>query len=54
MSHTVVYLPTCHICNKPVKLEMAKTDEAGRSVHEGCYLLTVTAKRYPVRLKRRY
>ncbi len=43
-----VYLPTCHICNKPVKLEMAKTDESGRTVHEGCYLLTVMARRYPV------
>jgi hypothetical protein len=46
-----VYLPTCHICNKPVKLEMAKTDESGRAVHEGCYLLKVIVKRYPVKAK---
>jgi hypothetical protein len=47
MSSPVSYFPTCHICNKPVKLENAKTDESGRIVHEGCYLLTVMAKRYP-------
>jgi hypothetical protein len=33
------YLATCDICKKPVKLELAKTDELGRTVHEGCYLL---------------
>jgi hypothetical protein len=48
MSNPVSYLPTCHICNKPIKLEMAKTDESGRAVHEGCYLLKVMVKRYPV------
>ncbi len=48
MTTPVSYLPTCNICHKPVKLENAKTDELGRTVHEGCYLLTVMAKRYPV------
>jgi hypothetical protein len=38
----VSYLPFCHICNKPVRLEFAKTDEAGQTVHEGCYLLKIT------------
>ncbi len=33
---------TCRICKKPVKLEFAKTDELGRTVHEGCYLLKIT------------
>jgi hypothetical protein len=40
----VSHLPFCHICNKPVKLEFAKTDETGRTVHEGCYLLKVHPK----------
>ena len=34
MTTPVSYLPTCHICKKPVTLELAKTDEQGRSVHE--------------------
>jgi len=33
---------TCRICKKPVNLELAKTDELGRTVHEGCYLLKIT------------
>jgi len=32
---------TCRICKKPVNLEFAKTDELGRTVHEGCYLLKI-------------
>jgi hypothetical protein len=43
MSSPVSAFPTCHFCNKPVKLESAKTDESGRAVHEGCYLLSVMA-----------
>jgi len=27
----------CAICSAPVELEMAKTDEEGRAVHEECY-----------------
>ncbi len=38
---TISYTPFCHVCNKAVKLEFAKADEAGRTVHEGCYLLKV-------------
>jgi len=41
MTIPVSYLPICHICNKPVKLETAKTDDVGRTVHEGCYLLNL-------------
>ncbi|MCU1304474.1 MAG: hypothetical protein JWQ87_4758 [Candidatus Sulfotelmatobacter sp.] len=41
MTTPVSYLPFCHICNKPVNLDFAKTDEAGKTVHEGCYLLTL-------------
>jgi hypothetical protein len=48
MPSHVSYFPTCHICHKPVKLETAKTDESGMAVHEGCYLLKVMVKRYPV------
>ena len=29
----------CSICNKPVDLESAKTDDHGKAVHEQCYLL---------------
>jgi hypothetical protein len=39
----------CSICNKPIKLEAAKTDESGRAVHEGCYLLKISGKRTPPR-----
>jgi hypothetical protein len=37
--------PTCSICNKPVKLETSKTDELGKAVHEGCYVLKVRNKK---------
>jgi hypothetical protein len=42
---TVSYTPFCHICNKPVALEIAKTDEMGRAVHEGCYFLKLVAQK---------
>jgi hypothetical protein len=38
------YLPICGICDRPVKLETAKTDEQGKPVHEGCYLLKINVK----------
>jgi len=41
-------LPTCSICNKPVKLETSKVDELGKAVHEGCYLLKVSVKKPPI------
>jgi hypothetical protein len=40
-------LPICGICNKPVKIETSKTDELGKAVHEGCYLLRIGVKRTP-------
>ena len=40
-------LPTCNICNRPVTLETSKTDEHGKAVHEGCYVLKVSEKRAP-------
>jgi hypothetical protein len=33
--------PMCSICNTPVPLETAKTDESGAAIHEECYLLKV-------------
>jgi hypothetical protein len=37
--------PICSICNQPVPLNYAKTDEDGNAIHEACYLvkLGVTA-----------
>jgi hypothetical protein len=37
--------PVCSICDKPLKLETSKTDELGKAVHEGCYLLRVSLKK---------
>jgi hypothetical protein len=31
--------PLCSICNLPVALNNAKTDEDGSAVHEECYLI---------------
>jgi hypothetical protein len=31
-------LPKCSICDEPVELETAKTDEDGKPVHEDCYI----------------
>jgi azurin len=31
----------CSICQKPVSLNDAKTDEDGMAVHEDCYLIKV-------------
>lgn len=30
---------SCFICGKPILLEIAKTNEYGRAVHEECYVL---------------
>ena len=35
----------CSICQKPVTLETAKTDEVGQAVHEECYLLKLGIRR---------
>ena len=37
-------LPLCPICNTPVALESAKTDENGKATHEDCYLLKIGLK----------
>ena len=37
--------PICSICDKPVNLETSKTDDFGKAVHEGCYLLRVSLKK---------
>jgi len=42
-----ISLPICGICNKPVKIETSKTDEFGKAVHDGCYLLKIGVKRTP-------
>jgi hypothetical protein len=34
----------CPVCNKPVSLESAKTDEHGRAIHEDCYVLALRLK----------
>jgi hypothetical protein len=49
MTAPVSYIPFCHICNKPVALDLAKADDAGRTVHEGCYLLKITPRARPHR-----
>jgi hypothetical protein len=35
-------LLNCSICNEPVTLETTKTDEAGKAVHEECYVLRLS------------
>jgi hypothetical protein len=35
--------PLCAVCNQPVPLELAKTDEAGRAIHDECYLQRVSS-----------
>lgn len=34
----------CRICGRNVTLELSKTDEAGKAVHESCYVRTTLAK----------
>ena len=34
----------CPICNQPVSLESAKTDEHGLAIHEECYLVKLKPK----------
>lgn len=35
--------PACCICEEPVELETAKTDECGRAIHENCYVLKLAS-----------
>jgi hypothetical protein len=37
-------LPKCIICNEPVEIETAKTDEDGKLVHEDCYVRRMRLK----------
>jgi hypothetical protein len=41
MTTPVSFLPICLLRNEPVTLELARADELGRTVHEGCYLLKI-------------
>ena len=34
----------CHICQKPIPLEDAKTDENGKAVHDACYVADLELK----------
>ena len=38
---TVEHLPICSFCDRPVNLEVAKTDENGQAIHEECYVVKV-------------
>jgi hypothetical protein len=35
----------CSLCNEPIELETAKTDEKGNAVHEECYVLETQLQR---------
>jgi hypothetical protein len=39
--------PLCPICNQPVVLEKAKTDEYGHAIHDECYLDKISGKILP-------
>jgi len=41
---TISEFPICSLCNEPVELETAKTDENGNAVHEECYALKMQPK----------
>ena len=34
----------CSICERPVDLEIAKTDDVGKAVHEECYVRILVMK----------
>jgi hypothetical protein len=34
----------CAICNKPVNIEAAATDDKGKTVHRECYVLKIVIK----------
>lgn len=36
--------PLCAICGHPVKLENAKADSFGRTVHDDCYIQVIARK----------
>jgi hypothetical protein len=47
MPESVLFL-VCVICDNPVGLETARTDESGNAVHEDCYVRSVSAKPGPL------
>jgi hypothetical protein len=46
-------LPNCSICNEPVEVEIAKTDENGKAVHEDSYVRLLRIKKSHPRPKPR-
>jgi hypothetical protein len=46
--------PLCFICHTPVELEISKTDENGRAVHERCYLLRLRQRQATTESNRQY
>ena len=41
----------CCVCNAPVELTTAKTDERGKAIHEDCYVLKMRPEHATVPLK---
>jgi hypothetical protein len=39
------WIPRCFICKQSLSLELSKTDEYGRAVHENCYVWHVLLKK---------
>jgi hypothetical protein len=39
--------PICSICQRPVSLDNAKTDEQGDAIHEDCYLIKLGVAKQP-------
>ena len=37
--------PFCPICDLPISLESANTDERGRAIHEDCYVIKLALMR---------
>lgn len=44
MAHAIQPQFNCSICNKPVDLAIAKTDDDGKAVHDECYILNLAVK----------
>jgi hypothetical protein len=42
MLNVIPSSPICYLCKLPVILERSKTDEAGKPVHEECYVLKLS------------
>ena len=41
---TITTKVSCSICNKPIDITTAKTDDKGKAVHAECYVMAVLAK----------